>query len=324
MKPAATGADNAIADEILTEAATWLMELHEGPLGPGQRVRLAQWRQRSPEHERAWEKATILLDKFHTLPPPGASALRRLALPERRKAVKVLATALALGPAAWLAYRATPWAGSEGRYVTAVGERHEVTLEDGTRISLNTDTRLDVAFGAGERLLKLRRGEIMIATAKDGEQPPRPFLVEVEEGRIRALGTRFSVRQLERSSRVAVLEGAVELSPADQPAAAAVLPAGMQSTFSRTAVSTASPCDDSATAWTTGMLVADRMSMAQFVAELGRYRSGSLQADPRVAALPVYGVFPLSDTDLSLSLLEQTMPVRMQYFTRYWVRVTPR
>lgn len=323
-KPAAEGEDHAIPQEVLTEAATWLMEMHEGPLGPSQRVRLAQWRQRSPAHERAWEKAAILLDKFQTLPAPGAAALRSLSMPARRKAVKTLSAALVLGPAAWLAYRHAPWIDHPGRYITAVGERRDLILADGTAVSLNTDTELEVSFGTRERVLRLKRGEIMVSTAKDAAQPPRAFLVEVGAGRIRALGTRFNVRQLEHGSRVAVTEGAVELRPADRPAAALVLPAGMAASFSRNAVAPARPIDDSSLSWTSGMLMADRMPLAQWLAEIGRYRKGSLQADRSVAALPVSGVFPLADTDLSLALLAQTLPVRLQFFTRYWVRVIPR
>ncbi|WP_243397835.1 FecR domain-containing protein [Herbaspirillum robiniae] len=324
IAPGAAHGDTAIPDEILTEAATWLMELHEGPLGPGQRIRFAQWRQRSPAHERAWEKAAVLLEKFNTLPPPGAVALKKISAPERRKAIKMLAAALAIGPAAWIAYRAAPWSDPAGHYRTAVGERRELVLDDGSRVNLNTDTRIEVAFSASERRIRLQRGEVMITTAKDRLQQPRPFLVTVEEGRIRALGTRFTVQQLDRSSRVAVFEGAVEISPAGMPSAATVMPAGMQTTFTRTQVAPPSSCDDAAAAWTSGMLMADRMPMERFIAELGRYRSGTLQIDSRVAALPVSGVFPVNDTGLTLALLEQTMPVRMQYFTRYWVKVVPR
>ncbi|EJL82853.1 Fe2+-dicitrate sensor, membrane component [Herbaspirillum sp. CF444] len=316
-------ADTAIPDEILNEAATWLMELHEGPLSPGQRMHLVQWRQRSPEHERAWEKASVLLEKFGTLPPSGIQALKQTALPERRKAVKVLA-ALMLAPAAWITYRAVPWLSHEGRYDTAVGERLDIVLGDGSNVSLNTNTQIDVSFSNTERVVQLRRGEIMITTAKDQARSPRPFLVAVNEGKIRALGTRFTVRQQERSSQVAVFEGAVEITPRDCPSAGTVMPAGKQSMFSATQVGAAMPCDDAAAAWTSGMLIADRMPMSQFIAELSRYRSGSLQYDAEVAQLAVSGVFPLADTGFTLSLLEQTMPVRIQYFTRYWVRVLPR
>lgn len=315
--------DAAIAATILTEAATWLMELHQGPLNPRQRAQFAEWRQRSHEHERAWEKASALLEKFDALPPSGARALKQMAMPERRSAIKMLTVLLMAGPAAWLTHRAAPWQQQGHSYSTATGERRDIVLADGTGLSLNTDTAIEIEFDQSRRIVHLRRGEIMITTASDGARPPRPFLVAVAEGRVRALGTRFVVRQLDGRSRVAVFAGAVQVSPRDAPSANTIIPAGKQSTFSRTRVDALVPADEISTAWKNGMLVVDRMPMAQFIAELGRYRRGTLQCAPALARLPVSGVFPLADTTFTLSLLEQTMPVRVRYLTRYWVTMVP-
>jgi transmembrane sensor len=313
----------AIPEDVLNEAATWLMELHEGPLSAGQRAQLAEWRQRSPEHERAWDKATALLGKFGALPPSGARALKKMAMPERRSAVKMLAVLLVAAPAAWLTLRNAPWPQHAGAYSTAAGERRDIVLADGTQLSLNTDTAIDVEFDQARRVVHLRRGEILITTAKDSARTPRPFLVAVDQGRIRALGTRFMVRQLDGLSRVAVLAGAVEISPRDAPSATAIIPAGKQSVFSAMRIEALAPADENSIAWQHGMLVADRMPMSQFLKELSRYRRGTLQCDPAVAKLQVSGVFPLADTGFTLSLIEQTMPVQVQYFTRYWVNVIP-
>jgi transmembrane sensor len=315
--------DAVIPEDVLNEAAIWLMELHEGPLNARQRAQLAAWRQRSPEHERAWDKATALLEKFGALPPSGTMALKKMAMPERRSAAKMLALMLATGPAAWLAWRSAPWPQHVGAYSTAAGERRDIILADGTQLSLNTDTAIDVEFDQARRVVHLRRGEILITTAKDNMPAPRPFLVTVAEGRIRALGTRFTVRQLEETSRVAVFDGAVEVSPRGAPSAVSIIPAGKQSAFSATRIAPLAPADENSTAWQNGMLIADRMPMSQFIKELSRYRRGTLQCDPAIARLQVSGVFPLADTGFTLSLIEQTMPVRMQYFTRYWVSVVP-
>jgi transmembrane sensor len=307
---------------VLTEAATWLMELHDGPLSPHQREKLAAWRQRSEEHERAWQKAASLLQKFDGLPASGATALKNMPAPERRTAVKLLAALLVAGPIGWLTYRNTPWP-QTGDHRTAIGERRDILLDDGTQVTLNTDTRIDVAFDRDRRAIHLRRGEILVTTASDAAQPPRPFLVTVGEGAVRALGTRFTVRQLDDRSRVAVFAGAVEVSPRDTASARAIVAAGRQTAFSRSQIDATTAADEIDTAWKQGMLVADRMPMAQFLAELNRYRSGTLQCDPAVARLPVSGAFPLADTALALSMLEQTLPVEIRYFTRYWARVGP-
>ena len=59
------------------------------------------------------------------------------------------------------------------------------------------------------------------------------------------------------------------------------------------------------------------------IAELARYRRGHLSCDPAVAGLRVSGSFPLNDTDRALALLSQTLPVRLQGFTRYWLQIVP-
>ncbi|NQE49666.1 FecR domain-containing protein [Herbaspirillum rubrisubalbicans] len=313
-------------DDILAEAATWLMEMHEGPLSPDQRTALAQWRQRSPEHERAWEKAALLQEKLHSLTPCGAAVLKQAAQPGRRKAVKTLAGALVLVPTAWLVYRARPWEGEGQYFETTVGQRRELQLADGTSITLNTDSRIEVVLDATRRLVRLQRGEILVTTAPDLQQPARPFLVATQQGSLRALGTRFTVRQEEAHTEVAVFEGAVEVAPAgaaSRNTSKPVLPSRMQARFDRTGMGAPQPCEETQAAWSKGLLIADRMPLPQFLAELARYRKGLLQGDAAIAGLKVSGVFPLADTDRVLSLLEQTQPVRIQRLTRYWVRVLP-
>lgn len=316
--PSQAAHGDAIPDHILTEAATWLMEMHGGQLPPERRAQLAQWRQRSPQHERAWQKAALLMDKFDSLPPGGAVALRKA--PPRRRALKTMAALLTLGPAAWLAYRYAPWLQGEHLYRTAVGERREIVLADGSRLRLNTDSEIEIHFFETERVISLRRGEIMVTSGKDG----RSLMVTVDGGYVHPVGTRFVVRRLSDQARVAVFDGAVELVQSDEPYARLTVPAGKQSALAPGRIAALSDADANSTAWTDGMLIARQMPLAAFIAELGRYRRGVLDCDPALAKLPVSGVFPLDDTTRTLALLEQTMPVAIQYRTRYWVRVTPK
>lgn len=322
---------DAIAADILTEAATWLVELHDGPLPPQRRAQLAQWRQRSDQHALAWERATALLDKFQALPPGGAAALNRLAArPQRRRAVKVVAALLVAAPAGWLAWRTSPWQAAAVQR-TAVGERRQVVLADGSKLHLNTDTEVVVAYTAAARRVQLRRGEMLVTTAADGVAMPQPFLVEVAQGALRALGACFTVRQLGDECRVAVQRGAVDImlatgagsAAAPAATAATILRAGMQTSFTRRRIAAAVPLDANAGAWEDGMLVADRQPLPAFLRELARYRSGALQCDPALAHLAVSGAFPVDDTDVTLALLAQTLPVRVQQLSRYWVRVLP-
>ncbi|MGF6348037.1 FecR domain-containing protein [Variovorax sp. W2I14] len=153
----------------------------------------------------------------------------------------------------------------------------------------------------------------------------RPFRVAIAGGTLEALGTRFSVRKEEAggATHIAVLEGAVRITP--DRAAARVLPAGQQARFTADGIDSITPADASVLAWTQGMLLADGMRLADFAAELSRYRPGLLQCDTAVADLRISGAFPLADTDGVLRMLVSTYPVDAATRLRgYWVTLVPR
>lgn len=210
-------------------------------------------------------------------------------------------------------------------YRTGTGERREATLADGTHLTLNTASAVDVAYDGEYRLLRLRAGEILVQTAQEAVQAHarRPFVVETMQGMVRALGTRFMVRQHADHSRVAALEGAVELCPGGPGQPSRIVPAGWQAAFSGAACGEIMPLPAHVDAWSRGMLYADRMSLEAFIAELERYRSGILRCDPAVAQLPVSGIFQLRDTGPILDSLPNALPVDIVYRTRYWATVVP-
>lgn len=228
---------------------------------------------------------------------------------------------LAAGPAAWLAYRQVPWQQWTADQHTAIGEQRNLTLPDGTRLLINTGSSLNIAFSEQVRRIELIKGEVLITTAKDSAH--RPFIVQTRHGTARALGTRFSVRVGEQASRVAVTEGAVELL-AVHAGQGVIVKAGEQGAFSVDRVAAVEPLDVSTLTWENGMLLAQHMRLADLLDELGRYRAGVLRCHASVADLTVSGAFPLRDTDASLHLLQETLPVKVSSLTGYWVTVEPR
>ena len=110
----------------------------------------------------------------------------------------------------------------------------------------------------------LRGGEIQIETAAD----PRPFEVRTRDGTLRALGTRFTVRQQDDHARLAVQEGAVRITTGQDQR---VLPAGEQADFSARGIDSA-PLSPASGAWLQGMLLADAMPLGEVVAELDVYK----------------------------------------------------
>jgi len=95
-------------------------------------------------------------------------------------------------------------------YETAVGEQRAILLSDGSRLTLNTNTRLAVDYGEKLRRIRLVHGEAMFEVAKN---PHRPFIVQTETEQVRALGTTFIVRNDAERVDVTLIEGACKSRP---------------------------------------------------------------------------------------------------------------
>ena len=312
----------ALDPSILDEAADWLMRLSEGSLD-AEHQEWERWRVSSPDHRQAWARAELLLSKLQGLPPTLAMrSLDRPSHPGRRAVLGKLASLLALAPLGWGSWQLNDWQQWAADYRAAVGERRDLTLNDGTLVTLNTDTAIDVHFDQYQRLLLLRRGEILVQTAPDPSPVARPFLVETREGRMQALGTRFVVREQTGQTCLAVLEGAVRIQL--KGSGEQVIEAGQSSRFTAQAIDPRKPVDKALLAWTQGMLMADNMRLADFVNELSRYRNGVLRCDPAIANLRISGAFPISDSRRTLNMLAQTYPIRVNArLGDYWIMLAP-
>ena len=283
------------------------------------------WLQADNAHARAWahlQKMELCLGQMNpaivraTLVEPDASVKQG-----RRRALQLLAGGVVSAASVWALQDSAGWRAWRADYHTAVGKRHRIALPDGGEVVLNTDSAVNVRFDEHRRLLQMLRGEMLITTGADHGAPAPPFLVETAQGVLRALGTRFTVRQFDDACELAVLEGAVEVKPLSAPDRAFVVETGRQARFDRWQMLSNTDADPAAGAWSNGMLIVHRMPLGEFVAELARYRSGHLGCDPAVAHLSVSGIFPVDDTERVLDMLGKTLPVKVRTRTRYWVTV---
>jgi transmembrane sensor len=308
---------------ILGEAADWLVQLHSGEASSADRQAIEQWRGRSAQHAQAWQRAEALLGDFRNV--PAGIAVQTLRNVDRRKGLarrqvlNRLGLLLLGGPVAWAAWREVPWQAWSADLQTATGEQKKQQLPDGSQLLLNTATAVNIAFNEHERVIRLVRGEVLITTAHD----PRPFKVQTGEGSVRALGTRFSVRELPGRVQVAVSEGSVAIAPttvADE----SMVKAGEEVWFSAARVSPPEALRGGAWSWENGMLLAQGMRLAEVLEELNRYRPGLLRCHADVADLRVSGALSLRDTDASLRLLQDTLPIEVSRMTPWWVSVQAR
>lgn len=220
------GADTACERAIAEQAAFWLLTLQSEELTADQRAELVEWLCESSRHVAALfrmcrlQRDLSLFGKWRLIAPIDASTpakIMRLVprgsaddAPPRARRPRAAAVAAGLAAACvatWL-FIAPP---GQREFSTQAGERREITLMDGSVMDLSPDTGVAVRYRRHERLIELERGEALFHVAKNRD---RPFVVESESTRVRAVGTVFRVSRTTRDVCVTVMEGLVAVSEA--------------------------------------------------------------------------------------------------------------
>ncbi len=206
-------------------------------------------------------------------------------------------------------------------HVTAVGERAPLALDDGSRVTLNTDSAITVEMSPERRQVELLRGEAWFDVATDTD---RPFVVATAAGRIRVTGTSFGVRLDDDTAVVALTEGELELRTVDgvgDTAPALVLTAGHQARLSHDGAFGPTALNrTAATAWLNGQIVFFDTPLPDVVAELNRYRVGRIVIlDGSLDTLTVSGVFAADNPDTGLDAIASTLPVQVTRLTDFLV-----
>ena len=308
-----------LEQRLVREAARWYIRLHEAAPDAAQRTLFEQWRSQHPDHDRAWQLAQRVSEQWKGIPDGvGLRTLDRADRLSRRAGLKALMLLMTAGPAALVVWRQGAWSADER---TLVGEQRQIDLADGTRLNLNTDSAVDIAFDAHQRLIRLRSGEVLVTTGRDPLN--RPLRIQTEQGNVYPVGTRFSVRLEGDDNLVCVYSGAVDICPKGRTEPTRVS-AGNQARFNSHWVLAAQPLTPGSDGWSTGVLRVERMPLSAFTRELNRYRPGWVRCDPQIADLLISGAFQLRDTDLALSAVARALPVSVVYRTRYWVTLAPR
>nr|WP_026136537.1 FecR domain-containing protein [Pseudomonas sp. CBZ-4] len=305
--------------KTLEAAATWYVQLNDGAADEARTRAWQTWLHASPQHAAAWARVEALQQQWARMPQRAALSGLGAAQQQRRDVLKILGMLMAVGAGSWLAVEQVPYRSMLAGQRTRSGERRSLQLDDGTRLEMNVDTALDIQFDGQQRLILLYQGEILVQTAKDPAQ--RPFSVTTSDGNVRALGTRFSVRQWGDHTEVGVEQAAVEVRPRRNDTQRLTLEAGQHVSFDRDAIGRPRPLPQGSTAWVQGMLSVDDWRLGDFITQLGRYRPGVLRCAPQVQNLSISGAFRIDDTDTVLQNLGKSLPVKVTYLTRYWVSI---
>lgn len=310
------------AEEAMQQAAQWMARLWSEEANNDDVMACKAWRAAQPCHEQAWQnlqafdqklqQASAFSVRSEVLDAPGIAITRRKLL------LQYAGLTVAAGGLTYGLPRTNLWQQYSSDYASSVGETRSEILVDGTQLILNTNSAVSINFTAELRTVIIHHGEVLITTATDPGQ--RPFVVQSQQGLIRALGTRFSVRQKDNSTSIAVFESAVEIMP-NSSSQVQRLEVGQGASFTDNTISQITIVNDNQQSWSTGRLIAERMRLADFAAEISRYRHGLVRYKPEVADLRISGVFSLNDTDRALTNMASSLPVRVVYRTRYWVSI---
>jgi transmembrane sensor len=219
--------------------------------------------------------------------------------------IVVVATGVLRNPAP------TPAPLQAATYATQPGERREVTLQDGSHLTLNGGTRIEVSLGGAERHVTLASGEAAFDVAHD---KTHPFVIDLGERQVTVVGTEFNILKQPAKLIVTVRQGVVAVVASAKDAHPVLLTAGRQLTH-RTgeADSTVRTVDPSAAyGWRSGRLSYDGAPLSEVADDLGRYFGKTVAVDPDVSALPFTGVLTLDEERAVFTRLEMFVPIKAQ------------
>ncbi|WNO07618.1 FecR family protein [Teredinibacter sp. KSP-S5-2] len=323
--------DTSRIDIIETEAAAWFAK-HRGSRTSEQDEAFQQWLATSAEHVSAYERCMAAwlmtdalsqdLDIMNIRQSVQASLttntaehtvkygfLKHLYTPRAIAAVSLLFLCLFIAKIALYPSAIT--------YTTKVGEQRLIKLDDGSQVTLNTNSELKVKYSSDMRELTLVKGEVYFDVAKDRQ---RPFVVSIDESKVTAVGTAFNISfdPFVNSVAVDVTEGVVELTPSidsvSLPAtqlkvgeAASILDSG--NTVKPKAVEF-----ERINAWRERKIYFKNTSLSEAVADYNRYLDYEIEIrDDTLKQEKVTGIFHAGDTSSFLFTLKLALQVKTRH-----------
>lgn len=290
-----------------------------GEASAEERNRVDTWSRANPDHQRELERLAVALTpetapetwnvdaawarvstRLDTAPGDTSADI----IPIRRPFVKWLAAAaviLAAGAGTWLL---RPDRAVE--YATAVGEQREITLADGSAVTLAPASRLvvDPKFGRPTRKVSLTGRAWFVVTHDEA----KPFQVATDGALVEDLGTAFEIQTTGAAVRVAVAEGAVAIHRQD--AASVTLGPGDVARVDgpgQTLVDHAVAVDRF-TSWRQGTLDFEDRPLRDVTTELERWYAVSFDLGTDLADKRFTGPIPTGQLPEALEILGAAFP----------------
>lgn len=313
-------------DQALGDAVDWLLRLESAKPGDACWQAFNQWHTEAPANAVAWQRVNNLfaapLGDLAAVDSrsPGqlelASRMLHQPLPRRRTLGGGLALLLLGITGASLGNRVTPLSQLLADAHTATGELSHLALPDGSELTLDARSAVDLRFAGGQRLLHLREGALHLHIKQQGEQP---LCIKSRDAQLYSHNARLLLRQMPHISLLNVLDGQVRIAPAQGPASWAQ--SGQVLRIERHAASTATPTLWSRGDWLDGRIDARDEALGDLIEALRAYHPGWLRISPEAARQRVYGSFVLADLPRTLKALEESLPIRVQHAGNWLVNI---
>jgi len=289
------------------EAIDWEVRLRGAVPEPDELRAFAAWHA-LPAHAAAWAALQRRLGRMGGHGAADAAAIAqalRSPTQDRRRALRAGFTLGAFAVTGWGGLRAIHALGLDADWRSRIGERGEGMLADGTPLRFDAATRIDLGGDSAAPRLHLRQGQLLVRTR-------RPLAVAAGDAILSTDGAALAAGRFGQRTVVAVNGGEATLHPArGMPQR---LGAGQCAHVDADGVHPSPLSFAAATAWTRGMLVADRLPLPDLLDAFGRYHNGLLRARGAAAARDISGVFRLADLDGALRQLAAALPVKVERY----------
>lgn len=308
---------------IEKQAYDWLVKIETGSMAIGDEDRFVEWLSQDEKHGEAFYQAETAWKLMHKVKEQDINPADLVQQEEPSSFVRRF---MAIAAGVLVAFSTFFWGQTAldatfSDYYTATGTKQAITLDDGTVVTLNTDSALDIQFSQDSRVVVLKRGEIYVDVAPD---TARPFIVDAGALKVTALGTEFMVNKHDKSKpSVTVTEHSVKVENLDNLAESLVLKTGQKATLlsERNVISLTEKVNTAQEiGWLSGKYVFTNKSVEHVVDELSRYYQGKIIIrDDEIKNLTVSGVLNLEQPLTSLQGLSDILPIKVRSITPYLI-----
>ena len=315
-----------ISDDLFLEASEWWRRA-QGRL-PNEIAALEDWLEADDRHATAFSYVRSVWESFDDNPTTpdmlkfrteilGRSEKvwrRRLAPNSVSRRVAIAGIAAGVGAAVVTPLYLLLGGRQHENITTGVGEQRVTTLSDGSRVTVDAKSKLDVRFDRELRTINLVSGRAHFEVAK---QPSRPFKVHALESTITALGTAFTVEVRKKVVSVTLLEGRIDVSKA-VPHTHTIQTLEEVKPAQQVVIMTDSPAppkyqpvdEAQALAWRDSELIFNDETLGEVVDRMNDYSRQKIFVDASASQIHVSGMYIAGETDAFIDALEKFYPVK--------------